>query len=551
MAFDTPIKTRVQPKDQELAAQQWAEWRASRRKLIRMGAMGGAGLAAAGFLPKVGTSRVTLAQDAEPKLGGTITMSMADSDATSFDPPVPVDNMAIWTMLLFYDQLVRVNADGSAIEPGLAETWSANEDATEYTFNLREAAFHDGSPVKASDVAFSIMRARNLEGGAWGFILSAIEAIDAPDDKTAIIKLNKPWAPLEADLAMFSASILPQALVEKQGEEFFQHPIGSGAFKFVSWEKDQEIVLEKNPNWWDTGKPYLDGVTFKVLPDSNARMLQFQGGELEIATSVPYNQLDSLQSNPDVQIVLDAVARIDFITLNTLRAPLDDVRVRQAINYAVDKQAIIDNVLFGYGEIANTFLPKMPGHDDTLPPYPYDVEKAKELLVGTAAENGFELELITQAGDAVDTQVCQLVAAALSEIGGNITISQVDGATLLDAVFSPEPNFDMAKVYYTTDILDPDELATFGVASDGGALAIGSSYKNEEVDRMILESQSDLDPESRLATYKEVQRIVQEDAHFLYLFYPSGRTAVQSAIQNFHILPTGNYRLYEVWRDDV
>src|SRR5690606_2466630 len=122
--------TRVQPKDQELAAQQWAEWRATRRKLIRMGAMGGAGLAAAGFLPKVGTSRVTLAQDAEPKLGGTITMSMADSDATSFDPPVPVDNMAIWTMLLFYDQLVRVNADGSAIEPGLAETWSANEDAT-------------------------------------------------------------------------------------------------------------------------------------------------------------------------------------------------------------------------------------------------------------------------------------------------------------------------------------------------------------------------------------------------------------------------------------
>jgi peptide/nickel transport system substrate-binding protein len=400
-------------------------------------------------------------------------------------------------------------------------------------------------------VAFSIMRARDMDGGAWNFILSAIESIDAPDDKTAVINLSKPWAPLEADLAMFSASIIPQALVEEQGEDFFQHPIGSGAFKFVSWEKDQEIVLEKNADWWDTGKPYLDGVTFKVLPDSNARMLQFQGGELDIATSVPFNQLESLQANPDVTVVLDAVARFDYISLNTLRAPLDDVKVRQAINYAVDKQAIIDNVLFGYGEIANTFLPLMPGHDDALPPYPYDVEKAKELLVGTAAENGFDLELITQAGDAVDTQVCQLIAAALAEIGGNITISQVDGATLLDAVFSPEPNFDMAKVYYTTDILDPDELATFGVVSDGGALAIGTSYKNEEVDRMILESQSDLDPESRQATYNEVQKIVQQDAHFLYLYYPSGRTAVQAAIQNFHILPTGNYRLYEVWRTDV
>ncbi len=551
MAFDVPIKTRVELKDSQLAERQWAEWRASRRQLIKMGALGGAGIAAAGLLPSNGLSSRALAQDSDPVMGGTVSMSMADADAASFDPPVPVDNMSIWTMLLFYDQLVRVNADGSAIEPGLAESWSGNEDATEYTFNLRDATFHDGSPVLASDVAFSIMRAKNMEGGAWNFILSAIEAIDAPDDKTAIIKLSKPWAPLEADLAMFSASIIPQALVEAQGDDFFQSPIGSGAFKFVSWEKDQEIVLEKNPDYWDTGKPYLDGVTFKVLPDSNARMLQFQGGELDIATNVPFNQLESLQSNADATVVLDAVARFDFIALNTLRAPLDDPKVRQAINYAVDKESIIANVLFGFGEVANTFLPLMPGHDDALPPYSYDVEKAKELLVGTAAENGFDLELITLAGDSVDAQVCQLVAAGLSTIGGNITISQVDGASLLDAVFNTEPNFDMAKVYYTTDILDPDELATFGVVSDGGTLAIGTSYKNEMVDQMILESQSDLDPESRQATYNEVQKIVQEDAHFLYLYYPSGRTAVQSAIQNFHVLPTGNYRLYEVWRTDV
>lgn len=551
MAFEGPIETRVRPKDAQLAARQWAEWRATRRKLIRAGAFAGSGLIAAGLLPHAGRSMLTLAQDAEPMMGGTVSMSLADSDATSFDPPVPVDNMSIWTMLLFYDQLVRVNADGTAIEPCLAESWSGNEDATEYTFNLRDATFHDGSPVTASDVAFSIMRAKDLPGGAWNFILSAIESIDAPDDKTAVIKLSKPWAPLEADLAMFSASIIPQKLVEEQGDAFFRNPIGSGAFKFVSWEKDQQIVLEKNPNWWDTGKPYLDGVTFKVLPDSNARMLQFQGGELDIATNVPFNQLQSLEANPDVQVVLDAVARIDYIALNTLRAPLDDVRVRQALNYAVDKQAIIDNVLFGYGEVANTFLPKMPGHDPSIAPYPYDPEKAKELLVGTAAENGFDLELITQAGEAVDTQVCQLVAAALAEIGGNVTISQVDGATLLDAVFNPEPNFDMAKVYYTTDILDPDELASFGVVSDGGTLAIGTSYKNETVDKLILDSQSELDPVKRQEIYNEAQRIVQEDAHFLYLYYPSGRTAVQAAIQNFHILPTGNYRLYEVWRTDV
>ncbi|MCC6943716.1 MAG: ABC transporter substrate-binding protein [Thermomicrobiales bacterium] len=550
MSFEPPMKTRVQPRDPQLAERQWAEWRASRRSLIKAGALGGAALVTAGLMPRVASVPVAYAQDAEPVLGGTITMSMADSDATSFDPPLPVDNMAIWTMLLFYDQLVRANADGTAVEPGLAESWSADETGTQYTFNLRDAVFHDGSPVKASDVVFSLMRLKNLEDGPWGFIYVAVESVEAPDDKTVLVNLSQPWAPLEADLAMFCASIIPQALVEEQGDDFFQHPVGSGAFKFVSWEKDQEIVLEKNSDWWDTGKPYLDGITFKVLPDSNARMLQFQGGDLDIATSVPFNQLDGLKANPDVQIVSDSAARFDQILFNTRVAPLDDIKVRQAINYAIDKQAIIDNVLFGNAEVANSFLPKMSGHDDALPPYSYDIEKAKELLVGTAAENGFDLEMIVGAGDSVDVQVAQLVAAALAEIGGKITISQLDGASALDAVYGPDHAFQMSKSYYTTDIIDPDEITAFVAGSDG-AIAAAANFSDPKVDELVKASQTEFDPAKRQEIYNEIQKLVQEAAYMVYLYYPSGATAVQSAIQNFHISPTGNYRLYEVWRTDV
>ncbi|MEZ4530279.1 MAG: ABC transporter substrate-binding protein [Thermomicrobiales bacterium] len=550
MSFEPPIKTRIQPRDARLAERQWAEWQTSRRSLIKMGALGGAGLAAAGLMPRVVPVSHAGAQESEPMMGGTLSMSLADSDATTFDPPLPVDNMAIWTMLLFYDQLVRANADGSAVEPGLAESWSADEAGTQYTFNLRDATFHDGSPVKASDVVFSLMRLKSLEDGPWAFIYVAIDSVEAPDDKTVLINLSQPWAPLEADLAMFCASIIPQALVEAQGDEFFQHPIGSGAFKFVSWEKDQEIVLERNPDWWDTGKPYLDGVTFKVLPDSNARMLQFQGGELDIATSVPFNQLESLEANPDALVVRDAVARFDQILLNTRVAPLDDVKVRQAINYAIDKQSIIDNVLFGNGEVANSFLPKMNGHDDALPPYPYDVEKAKELLAGTAAENGFELDLIVGAGDSVEAQVVQLVAAALAEIGGKITISQLDGASMLDAVYGPDHAFQMSKAYYTTDIIDPDEITAF-VAGSEGAIAAAANFADPKVDELVKSSQTEFDPEKRQEIYNEIQKLVQEAAYMVYLYYPSGATAVRSAIENFSISPTGNYRLYEVWRTDV
>ncbi|MCC6674817.1 MAG: ABC transporter substrate-binding protein, partial [Thermomicrobiales bacterium] len=246
----------------------------------------------------------------------------------------------------------------------------------------------------------------------------------------------------------------------------------------------------------------------------------------------------------------DAVGRFDHVSLNMRKAPLDDIKVRQALNYAIDKQAIIDNVLFGYGEIANSFVPKMLGHDYDLPPYPYDLDKAKELLVGTAAENGFELEMNVRAGDAVDTQVAQLVAAALAEIGGKITISQLDGASLSDAVYGSEHNFQMSKSYYTTDIIDPDELSSF-VASSDGAIAASLGFSDPKVDELVAASRKEADPEKWQEIYNEIQKLVQEAAYMVHLFYPAGGTAVRSTIQNFHISPTGNYRLYEVWRTDV
>ena len=162
-----------------------------------------------------------------------------------------------------------------------------------------------------------------------------------------------------------------------QGDDLFQHPIGTGPFMFDSWDKQSQVVLKKNPNYWDAGKPYLDELTFKVLTDANARMLQFQGGDLDIVTSVPYSQVESLKANPDVTFHEEAVARFDYWGFNVTKENLSDVKIRQALNYAVNKDAIIQNVLFGAGQEANTYLPLMYGHDDTVPGYTYDLDKAK------------------------------------------------------------------------------------------------------------------------------------------------------------------------------
>jgi peptide/nickel transport system substrate-binding protein len=530
--------------DEELAARQWAEWRLSRRRLLQSSGFAAGALTLGGLRPFV---RTGAAQDAEPKMGGTIAMSLADDDVQNFDPTIPTDNMSIWTMLLIYDQLIRVGPDGASLEPGLATAWQKSEDSLTYTFTLRDATFHDGTPCTSADVVYSLDRAR--QGESWSFIFSAISALDAPDPKTVVVTLSQTWAPFEADLALFGASIIPKAAHEAQGEDLFQHPIGTGPFLFDSWDKGAQIVLKKYASYWDQPKPYLDELTFHVLTDANSRMLQFQGGELDIVTSAPFSQLATLKANPDVVVLEAAVARIDYIGLNVTREPLTDVKVRQAINYAVDKDVIIQNVLFGAGRMANTYLPLMYGHDDTIPGYPYNLEQAQALIAETAAKDGFELELLIGTGDPVGSQIAQLVAADLEKIGGKITITQVEPALFTERVHGFD--FDMSLVYYTTDIIDPDELTNFAVQSDGGTFAVWTQYKNEQVDALVRQGQAELDPEKRLGIYSEIQKLVSADAHMLYLYYPTGSTVTQSYVKNFSILPTGNYRLWETWRDDV
>jgi len=541
-------KGKSSTQETDLAARQWAEWRSSRRQLLRMSAFAGGALAAGGFVPGMSNFvQSAMAQDS-PKSGGTLAMSLADDDVQSFDPIIPTDNMSIWTQVLIYDTLIRVGPDGNSLEPGLATEWTKSDDGLTLTFTLREATFHDGSAFTSADALYSIDRALNSPDSQWAFIFPK-STLAAPDPRTFVITLPQPWAPLEADLALFSAGIISKAAHEAQGDDLFQHPIGTGPFMFDSWDKQAQVVLKKNASYWDAGKPYLDELTFKVLTDANARMLQFQGGDLDIATTVPYSQIESLKANPDVTFHDEAVARFDYWGFNVTKDPLTDVKVRQAINYAVNKDTIIQNVLFGAGQMANTFLPLMYGHDTTVAGYPYDVDKAKALIAETAVKDGFEVEVLVATGDPVTAQIAQLVANDLKAINITLKVTELEPGAKRDRRNAFD--FEINTGYYTTDIIDPDELTNFAVESDGGAFSVWTQYKNADVDAKIKAARIELDPEKRLTMYSDIQKMTTDDAPFLFLFYPTGNTVTSSAIQNFKILPTGNYRLWETWRSDV
>ncbi len=531
----------------DAAVSQWASWRITRRRALGLGAGGGMALAA---LANGGFPVIAAAQESSPTpvTGGSLSMSLADADVENFDPIVPSDNMSIWTMLLIYDQLIRVAPDGTSLEPGLAESWDRSDDGLTYTFHLRTTTFHDGSPVTADDVVYSLDRLAFGDTSSWKDMVAAISKLEAVDAQTVKVTLSQEWVPFEADLALFSASIISKAAHESQKDELFQHPIGTGPFKFDSWTKDTELVLKRNDTYWEECKPHLDELHFKVLTDANARMLQFQGGELDIVTSVPYSQIETLSADSDVVILQDAVARFDYIGMNTDRAPWDDKNLRQAINYAVDKQTLIDRILFGNGQIANTYLPLMAGHDDSIAPYPYDVDKAKELVAQSAAKDGFKAELVIASGDPVADQIGQLVAANMKAIGGEVTLATLESGARVQKV-RKDFDYDWQKGYYTTDIIDPDQLTSFAVNVDARAKAIYTFYKTPEVTALIEKATLEPDPTARQVLYTQIQQIHHDDAPMIFLFYPKGGAATTTSVKNSRILPTGNYRLWDAWKE--
>ncbi len=222
-------------------------------------------------------------------------------------------------------------------------------------------------------------------------------------------------------------------------------------------------------------------------------------------------------------------------------------RCARPLNYAVDNESIIDNVLFGYGVPANTMLPPMLYHADDLPGYPFDLDKAKSLMAESSHPDGFEFELIIGSGDVVAQQMAQLVQVQLAEIDVTVNIRLAEPGSATDEIRALQ--YDANKGYYTTDIIDPDELIVFGFSPLGGIDSMRTGWSDAELDQLIEDAQSEQDPATRADMYRRIQEIHNDGASVILLYYPTGRTALQKDIHNFHILPTGNYRLWEVWRD--
>jgi peptide/nickel transport system substrate-binding protein len=459
----------------------------------------------------------------------------------TLDPEANSVNESIWLDQNLYSRLLQPNATGTALLPDLATSWDISSDGLSYTFHLRpDAQFADGSPVTAADVVYSIDRSRKFSGG-WGFLLTAVKTITAPDTHTVTITLSQPHAPLLADLAMYAYSVVPEKLVKAQGAAFFQHPVGSGPFMVTSFSADSEVDLARNPHFYGI-KPKISKVKMLIVPDDNSRVLMLESKKADVIENPPGNLVNQINSTPGLSVQLFPSTRVDFIQLDQHYKPFKSQLVRQALNYAIDRNAIVKLAYQGHATPGSSFMPyKMEFWNSQLQPYQYNPAKAKQLLAQAGYPHGFSTFLITVSGDVAGQAEAVVVKSELAAVGINVSIQSYELLTAYDK--EDNGHSQMGERYWTNDIIDPDEVATFGADCKGGANAFNSYWCSSQATSLVNQARAERDNAARQQMYSQIQQIIYDQSPYLVIDYSPYRYGVGGWVHGFHVSPLGNYQL--------
>ncbi|MDQ3890085.1 MAG: ABC transporter substrate-binding protein [Actinomycetota bacterium] len=483
-----------------------------------------------------------------PKKGGRFRMAR-NEEPLSLDPIVPSDNGSIWVIYQIFDQLTTVNKNSTGVVPSLAASWDSSDDGKTWTFHLRPGAkFSDGTRVTADDVVFSLRRAVNPKTSAYSFLFGPVTGVEAIDAATVRITLKHPFAPLLEHLNVFPASIVPRAMVEKNAEGFARRPVGTGPFKLKEFAKGRFVHLVRNESYWKEGRPLLDEVVIPYVTDDNTRIIKLQAGEIDAAVNVPYAQIKQLEARDDVDIKIEPIFRFDGIWLNNGKKPLDDLKVRQALNYATDKESMLKSVYFGNVELANHMMPKMKYWREDVDPYPYDPEKAKSLIAQSSAAGGVTIPVVVPTGDVIISQLAQIVKESWAKIGVNVDITNLDIGT----AYTNFSNFNYtagANWYITSDVTAPDELAAiqFDYWALGGTHSFFTNYRSREASKLIATAAAATDEGTREQAFGDLQQRVMDDAPMVALFFTPARTGLRKGVHDFQTVKTAWWRLEDVW----
>ncbi len=485
------------------------------------------------------------------EVGREITYSLA-TDIQKLDPHT--ENVVVNWKVGFnvYDRLVTQN-ESMELEPGLATEWETI-DPTTWEFKLREdVIFHDGTEFNADAVKANLDRSLAEETiSPTAYLYDRIEDIEVVDPYTVRFHLSEPFASLPAHLAQYGGSMLSPAVIEEDNEAVANgedpgsvvanKPIGTGPFKFESWDPGSEIKLVRNEDYWG-GAPNIEGVTYKIVPEELTRVADLETQASDIIDSVNPNSIEQIINSDAAEIVETDSTYVNFLGFNTNKEPFDDVRVRQAISMAIDKDVIVDSILNGVGTIANSPLSPYDFGFADVEALPYDPEEAKELL-NEVGQSDLSLELSVN-DDRTRVDIATYIQQALQDIGVNVTISQMEFASFVEYTGQGEADlFLLGRSSPTGD--GYNALFTILHSNKQSSNQLRYTYANPAFDELVDQSIQTTDEDERNDLFEEAQQIVANDVPFDFLYYPLDLLGVSNQISGVKTLPSGVVLLKDV-----
>ncbi len=490
------------------------------------------------------TMMMVQAATAAPK--GTLRVALT-SDPNSLDLCYGADRNASNAGWRLYNSLVVVNDEGM-IEPALAESWEVTDGGKVYTMTLRKGVtFHNGEAFSADSVIFSWNRGKGKDV-TWRKKWDIVKEIEKVDDFTIRLKLDAPYPLLLRQVSYFW-NIVPEGYLKEVGEDgFVKHPVGTGPFRFVEWKKGDRLVYEANPDYWEKDKPKVAKVVFRPIAESATRMAAIKTGEMDIVSRLTAEEAAMLKGVSSVKVVEYPVDRVFYITFNNLTSgkglPTENPLVRQAMNYAVDIDAIVDALFNGHGRPTNGFfVPSNLGYNADVKPFGYDPEKAKALLKEAGYPDGFSIEMAAPTGAYSQfEQVCEAIQGYLSEVGIDMKLSLMESGKYWDLEAKKElpPMFGDSWSCREGEPLERLE------GTLGGWKQSYSSWHDPKIDEMLTKVAVIPDEKQRAAIYTDLQKYMFDNPPFIYLYQPMTFEAISTKVKNYRPRAAEDYYLKNV-----
>jgi peptide/nickel transport system substrate-binding protein len=492
--------------------------------------------------PKPGAAQQQPAAAAgTPKRGGTIKVGIY-SDPSTLDPH---KSGAMYDRHYYYqifDTIVTVDKDGN-IKPGLAESWESPDPKT-YIFHFRKGVkFHDGTDFNAESARWNFERMLDPKAKLpRASEISAIDKLEVVDPNTLKITLKAPFAPFLSVLTDRAGMMVSKAAVEKEGPEFERKPVGTGPFVVTEWTAKSQVVMKRNDSYWDQGKPYLDGVVYKIIPDETVRLTNLKTGDVDLLESFSPKDVKSVKESGQFTVVETVGQGYDYLDLNTARAPFENKALRQAVAWAVDRNLIQEKIYYNVGAAANGPFPaSLWASDPNFAPYKRDVAKAKEKLKEGGKPDGFTFKL-TITNNPLNVLISQVLQAQLKEAGITMNIDLVDSSALSAALNSG--TYEAVRAGWSGRT-DPDGNAYSMFVT--GAPINYRKYSNKQVDDLLNKARTSLDQNERKGLYQQAAQIVADDAPLVFIHSDQMLHVMKKSVKGYWLPSDGRVRLGGVW----